>query len=55
MLFIGAGLGSLYWSTSFYSLLASGVIFIIGEMLIVPTIDSTVSVMANARMIGVFC
>lgn len=54
MLFIGAGLGSLYWSTNFYSLLASGVIFIIGEMLIVPTIDSTVSVMANARMIGVF-
>lgn len=52
--FIGAGLSSLYWSTSFYGLVASGVIFIIGEMLIMPTMDSTVSRLATAQMIGVF-
>ncbi|MCM3668988.1 MFS transporter [Mesobacillus maritimus] len=54
MLFIGAGLGSIYWSSNFYWLMLSGIIFIMGEMLIVPTIDSTVSQLSTAKMIGVF-
>ena len=53
-LFIGGGLGSLYWSTNFYWLMLSGIIFIIGEMLIVPTMDSAVSRLGTAQMIGVF-
>ncbi|PAQ14695.1 MFS transporter [Bacillaceae bacterium SAOS 7] len=54
VLFIGGGLGSIYFSTNFYWLLASGVIFIIGEMLILPTMDATVSRLGTAKMIGVF-
>lgn len=54
MLFIGGGLGSVYFSTNFYWLMISGAIFIIGEMLIVPTLDATVSQIATAQMIGVF-
>lgn len=53
VLFIGGGLTSIYWSTNFYWLVISGVIFIIGEMLIVPTMDSAVSQLGTARMIGV--
>lgn len=53
-LFLGAGLGSLYWATSFYGLLLCGAVFIIGEMLVVPTMDSTVSRMGTAHMLGAF-
>lgn len=41
MLFIGFGVGSLYWSSAFIHLAISGAIFVIGEMLILPTLDST--------------
>lgn len=54
VLFIGAGLGSLYWSTTFYQLIISGAIFIIGEMLILPTMDATISRIGAAHMIGAF-
>jgi hypothetical protein len=54
MLFIGDGLSSLYWSNQFFHLVISGVIFIIGEMLILPTIDSTVSQLSRAELIGLF-
>ncbi|MGG3448934.1 MFS transporter [Domibacillus aminovorans] len=54
MLFIGGGLGSIYFATNFYGLLLSGAIFIIGEMLVVPTMDATVSRLGTVRMIGVF-
>ncbi|WP_338753084.1 MFS transporter [Bacillus sp. FJAT-52991] len=54
VLFIGAGLGSIYFSTNFYWLLGSGAIFIIGEMLILPTMDATVSRLGTAKLIGVF-
>lgn len=37
-----------------FILVVSGVILIIGEMLIMPTMDSTVSRFATAQMIGVF-
>ncbi len=53
-LFLGAGLGSLYWAGSFVGLLVSGLIFVIGEMLIVPTSDATVSRLGNAAMLGAF-
>ncbi|MDV2684052.1 hypothetical protein RYX56_06665 [Alkalihalophilus lindianensis] len=54
MLFIGAGIGSLYYATSFYLLVLSGAIFVIGEMLILPTIDSTISQLSTAGLIGLF-
>ncbi|WP_203363630.1 MFS transporter [Bacillus sp. REN10] len=54
VLFIGGGLGSIYFSTNFYWLMLSGAIFIIGEMLILPTIDVTVSRLGTAKMMGVF-
>lgn len=54
MLFIGGGLGSIYFAANFYGLLLSGAIFIIGEMLILPTMDTAVSRLGTARMIGVF-
>ncbi|MGJ7920245.1 MFS transporter [Neobacillus sp. LXY-4] len=54
MLFIGFGVGSLYWSSAFIHLVFSGAIFIIGEMLIMPTIDSTVSQLSRADLIGIF-
>lgn len=54
VLFIGGGLGSLYWATSFYGLLLCGAVFIVGEMLLVPTMDSTVSRMGTAHLLGAF-
>lgn len=52
--FIGIGVGSLYWSGKFIHLVISGAIFIMGEMLIMPTIDSTVSQLSKAELIGLF-
>lgn len=54
MLFIGTGLGSLFWATSFLGFVLSGVIFIIGEMLLMPTMDSAVSRMGTNSMIGAY-
>ncbi|MCQ6277438.1 MFS transporter [Bacillus sp. V3B] len=54
MVFIGFGIGSLYWSSSFIHLVISGAIFVLGEMLILPTIDSTVSQLSKAELIGIF-
>lgn len=54
MLFIGFGVGSLYWASSFFHLAISGAIFVIGEMLILPTIDSTISQLSKAGLIGLF-
>jgi len=54
MVFIGMGVGSLYWSSSFIHLAISGAIFVIGEMLIMPTIDSTISQLSKAELIGLF-
>ncbi|MFD1736738.1 MFS transporter [Bacillus salitolerans] len=52
--FIGFGVGSLYFSHSFIYLAVSGFIFVIGEMLILPTIDSMISQLSKAELIGVF-
>lgn len=51
--FIGGGLGSLYWAQSFAGLVVCGMIFIIGEMLVVPTVDATISRMATAQTMGI--
>jgi MFS family permease len=54
VLFIGTGVCSLYWSNGFIHLVMSGAIFVIGEMLIMPTIDSTVSQLSKAELVGLF-
>ncbi|MEB1807433.1 MAG: MFS transporter [Bacillaceae bacterium] len=54
MIFIGFGVGSLYWSSAFIHLVVSGAIFVMGEMLILPTIDSTISQLSRAELIGLF-
>lgn len=54
VLFITVGITSLYFSSAFFHLVISGAIFVIGEMLILPTIDSTISQLSKAEMIGLF-
>jgi MFS family permease len=54
VLIVGLGVGSLYFSSSFIHLVISGAIFVVGEMLILPTIDSTVSQLSKAELIGLF-
>lgn len=51
---IGIGIGSLYFASAFVHLMLSAAIFIFGEMLILPTIDSTVSQLSRADLIGIF-
>ncbi|WP_223701764.1 MFS transporter [Sutcliffiella deserti] len=53
-LFLGIGLGTIYFSTNFYWLILSGAIFIIGEMLFVPTMDITITRLGTAKLIGAF-
>ncbi|QOR68734.1 MFS transporter [Cytobacillus suaedae] len=54
IVFIGIGVGSLFFASSFWHLVISGAIFVIGEMLILPTTDSTISQLSKANMIGLF-
>ncbi|MRH44062.1 MFS transporter [Aquibacillus halophilus] len=54
LILIGAGLGTLLWANSFLFLIISGTIFVCGEMLILPTIDSTISQLSKAGLIGLF-
>lgn len=54
ILIVGFGVGSLYFSSSFIHLAISGAIFVMGEMMILPTIDSTVSQLSKAELIGLF-
>ncbi|MFC4321608.1 MFS transporter [Litchfieldia salsa] len=54
ILFISAGISALFFATSFLFLIMSGAIFVIGEMLILPTIDSTISQLSKAELIGLF-
>lgn len=49
---MGIGLGSVMWSSRFYHLLISVVIFTFGEMLIMPTVDTVVSEIAKPALIG---
>lgn len=54
VLFISAGLVSLYGSSQFIHLVLSGATFVLGEMLIMPTVDSTVSQLSKAELVGLF-
>lgn len=54
VVFIGLGVGSLFFASSFWHLVISGAIFVLGEMLILPTTDSTISQLSKANMIGLF-
>jgi MFS family permease len=54
ILFIAGGLSTLFFANSFLFLVLSGAIFVIGEMLILPTIDSTISQLSKAELIGLF-
>lgn len=54
LIFIGGGVGSLFWADSFLHLVISGTIFVAGEMLILPTMDSTISQLSKAGLIGLF-
>ncbi len=54
LIFIGGGIGTLFWASSFFGLIISGSIFVLGEMLILPTIDSTISQLSKAGLIGLF-
>lgn len=54
ILFITVGIVSLFFSSSFFHLVISGAIFVLGEMLMLPTIDSTISQLSKAELIGLF-
>lgn len=52
--FIGFGISSLYFANHFSLLIVSGVIFIIGEMILMPTIDITITQLGTAQLIGTY-
>lgn len=54
VLFITAGVSFLYFANGFFLLIASGAIFVVGEMLILPTVDSTISQLSKPEMISLF-
>ncbi|GAX90212.1 MFS transporter [Effusibacillus lacus] len=51
---MGIGLGSVIWSSGFYDLLLSVAIFTLGEMLVMPTVDTVVSELAEPQLIGTY-
>jgi MFS family permease len=51
---LGAGLFSLGWSERFITLSASAILFIIGEMLFLPVLDSLVGHFAKAEWLGAY-
>lgn len=54
VLFLGAGLFSIGLSYNFLHLTLSAVVFLIGEMLMLPTTDSLTSQLANPELIGAY-
>jgi MFS family permease len=52
--FIGIGISSLYFANHFALLIVSGVIFVIGEMILMPTIDVTITKLATVQLIGTY-
>lgn len=54
ILFITIGIASLFFAQSFFHLILSGGVFVIGEMMILPTIDSTISQLSKGELIGLF-
>lgn len=53
-LLLGAGLGLVPLSRSFYGLLGAVLIFVAGEMLVMPAADSAVSAMAEPGALGAY-
>lgn len=53
-LFLGVGITALGFAGSFPALAAGAVVFVLGEMLVLPTFDSTVSQLAPAGQVGLF-
>ncbi|WP_176758967.1 MFS transporter [Alkaliphilus peptidifermentans] len=51
---IGVGIALLGWTNSFPLFLACGLIFIVGEMFMMPTLDGLTSIMANPKMLGAY-
>ncbi|WP_226665320.1 MFS transporter [Metabacillus litoralis] len=54
IIFITIGIVSIFFTHSFIHLIFSGAVFVIGEMMILPTIDSTISQLSKAEFIGLF-
>jgi MFS family permease len=52
--FIGVGISSLYFANHFILLIVSGIIFIVGEMILMPTIDVTITQLGTAHLIGTY-
>ncbi len=52
--FLGAGLLFLGWAGSFVTLSASAVVFIIGEMLFLPVLDSLIGHFASEKWVGAY-
>jgi hypothetical protein len=52
--FIGGGISSLYFANHFIFLIVSGIIFIVGEMILMPTIDVTITQLGTAHLIGTY-
>jgi len=53
-LMMGLGLFALGWANSFVTLSASSILFIIGEMLFMPVLDSLVGYFAKEEWLGVY-
>lgn len=51
---MGIGLGTVMWSHRFLHLLISVLIFTVGEMLVMPTVDTVVSEIAKPELIGTY-
>ncbi|MBM6618916.1 MFS transporter [Bacillus suaedaesalsae] len=53
-LFIGVGISSLYFANHFIVLIMCGIIFVIGEMIMMPTIDVTITRLGTTQLIGTY-
>ncbi|MDR5659070.1 MFS transporter [Serpentinicella sp. ANB-PHB4] len=53
-IFLGIGITLIGWANSFYFLLLCALIFIVGEMFVMPVLDSVTSTIADPKLIGVY-
>ncbi|WNB91815.1 MFS transporter [Bacillus sp. NEB1478] len=51
---IGLSLGSLYFASTLFFFVFTGLIFIVGEMMLMPTLDTAISQLSVARFLGMF-
>lgn len=52
--FVSLGISALFFTQTFIHLVICGAIFVIGEMLILPTVDSSIARLSKAEMISLF-